>query len=135
MQSITQEWRFQDFDVHQMEYPVSWALFVSHSFSECICFSQISIWHVLTLRNASEREKVCLQVPLKKYTQRHLFKNVAFLFQGFYPVQWGAEPTSLWPVLLSCCVLLWFHDLICFQCCFLQVGFCRQLPLAVQRST
>lgn len=62
-------------------------------------------------------------------------KSVVSLVKGFSPVQWGAEPSSLWPVLISCCVLLWFHDLIFFHCCFLQVEFYRQLPLSVQRST
>lgn len=135
MQVITQEWRFQVFDVHQMEYAVGWAVFVSSPFSKYICFSQVSIWHVLTPRNASEREKACLQSTAKEIHTKASCKNVAFLFQGFSPVQWGAEPNSAWPVYCYVFILLWFHDLVSFHGYFLQVGFYRWLLLSVQRST
>lgn len=130
MQSITQEWRFQVFYVHQMEYPVGWAVFVSHPFSEWICH----LIHTDPERCLWEGKGPPSSTPKEMHTKASC-KNVAFLFQGFSPVQWRAEPSSPWPVLLSSCVGLWFHDLISFHCCFLQLGFYRQLPPSVQRST
>lgn len=79
---------------------------VSYPFSERICFSQVSIWHVVALRNASEREKDCLEVLLKKYTQR---RHVKMLPPSFKDSPLCSEEQN--PVL---CDLFCSSQLLCF---------------------
>lgn len=92
---------------------------------QCLCHilfrSEFAIWYVLTLRNTSEREKDCLQV---------LLKNKGIMWECCLPlsrilpcaVRSRTQFSMACSVLISCCVLLWFHDLISFPLCFLLLG-------------
>lgn len=51
--------------------------------------------------------------PNKMHTKASC-KNVAFLFHGFSPVQWGAEPSSAWPVLFCLAHVLCYDSMIWF---------------------
>lgn len=56
--------------------------------------------------------KGCLQSTPKEIHTKASCKNGAFLFQGFSPVQWGAEPSSAWPVLFCLGALFCYDSMI-----------------------